>query len=98
MKGQCMKRCTVGRLAVLVALAMTDIAGLGSRAVGQTEKPNVLARDHNSVRSSPPDTTPYVRPVIPQDLMKTPLPKRRGDRSLSHGLSHQDSGLPPGKR
>jgi hypothetical protein len=27
-----------------------------------------------SPKSSPPDTTPYVRPVIPEDTKKTPLP------------------------
>jgi hypothetical protein len=75
-----MKRGTVGHLAAfVVVLAVTDIAGLESQVVGQTEKPNLQARDQNSARSSPPDTTPYIRPVIPQDLMKRRLPKRRSD-------------------
>jgi len=93
--GQCMKRCTVGRLAALMMI-VAMVTGLGSQAVGQTEKPNPLARDHNSARSSPPDTTPYVRPTIPQDVMKKRLPKRR--RDTSHSQGSQDGSLPPGKR
>jgi hypothetical protein len=61
-----MNRYTMGRRAALAVL-MTVTAGLGSQAVGQNETPNLPARDHNSARSSPPDTTPYVRPLIPQD-------------------------------
>ena len=64
-----MMRYSVWRLAALVVLAMTDIAGLGSFAKGQPQIPDELARDHNSTRSSPPDTTPYVRPVVPEDLI-----------------------------
>jgi hypothetical protein len=75
-----MNRYTMGRRAALAVL-MTVTAGLGSQAVGQNETPNLPARDHNSARSSPPDTTPYVRPLIPQDLVQRPFLKRRGDRS-----------------
>jgi hypothetical protein len=102
-----MKRWAVGRLAALVVLAVTDIAGPGSFAQGQAEKPDEPARDRNSARSSPPDMTPYIRPVIPEDLMKTPSPQREGDTSRptlndrdlnSQGSSHQDGSLPPAKR
>ena len=102
-----MKRSTVARLAAIVVLAVTNIAGLGSFAKGQAQVPDEPARDHNSARSSPPDMTPYIRPVIPEDLMKTPLPKRGGDTSRpafndrdlnSQGLSQQDGSLPHGKR
>ena len=96
-------RTMMGCLTTLVVLAMTTIGGLGSRAAGQPEKPDLSARDDNSARSSPPDTTPYVRPVIPEDLMKTPV--RRGDTSASNAdhpnsqdLSHQHGTLPPRKR
>ena len=102
-----MKRSmTMGRRTVLLMLAATPIAASGTLVAGQPEKPNLPARDHNSVRSSPPDITPYARPAIPEDLMRTPLPKRRGDTSPpalntyhpnSRGLSHRDGSLPPGK-
>jgi hypothetical protein len=97
-------RTTMGCLTTLVVLAMTTIGGLGSRAAGQPEKPDLSARDDNSARSSPPDTTPYVRSVIPEDLMKTPV--RRGDSSRpasnadhpnSQDLSRQHGTLPPRK-
>ena len=73
-----MNRYTMGRRAALAVLAMTVTAGLGSQAVGQSETPNLPARDPNSARSSPPDTTPYVRPIIPQDLVQTPFPEAKG--------------------
>jgi hypothetical protein len=84
---------------------MIDIAGLGSGAVGQPEKPGPSARDHNSAHSSPPDTTRYVRPVIPEDLMKTPVrrgdtsrPAANADRPNSQDLPHQDGSMPLRKR
>jgi hypothetical protein len=103
----CMKRVmTMGRRAALMVLAMSAIIASGSLSVAQPEEPDVPARDRNSARSSPPDMTPYTRPVIPEDLMKTPLPERRDDKSPpalnthhpnSQSSSHQDGSLPPGK-
>jgi len=96
---------TLWRLAVLAVLTMSDVAGLRNQAAGQAEKPDLTAHDDKSARSAPPDTTPYVRPVIPEDLMKTPV--RRGDTSRpalnadhpnSQDCSHQNGSLPPGKR
>src|SRR5271170_7923668 len=47
-------------------------------------------------RSSPPDTTPYVRPVIPEDCMKTPLPTHRdANMSLPAPRSRDDARATP---
>jgi len=68
-----MKWRSVGRVAAK-ALAVVDIALVACvPAMGQEPKPPLpqgLAQE--SAKSSPPDTTPYVRPVIPEDTMKTP--------------------------
>ena len=59
-----------------MVLAAADIAGLLIPAMGQGPKPETpRVPDHDSGRSSPPDMTPYVRPVIPEDRMRTPKPE-----------------------
>jgi hypothetical protein len=69
-----MKCRTAGRVAT-VMIALADIAGLRSAAMGQAQKPEASrAPNQNSARSSPPDTTPYVRPVIPEDRIWAPSP------------------------
>ena len=61
--------------AAAIVLAVADI-GLGmSAAMSQGMKPTTSkAADPESARSFPPDTTPYVRPAIPQDRMSVPNP------------------------
>jgi hypothetical protein len=59
-----------------MVLAVADFGGLLSSATGQGSKPETpQAPDRHSGRSSPPDTTPYVRPLIPEDRMTTPKPQ-----------------------
>jgi hypothetical protein len=59
-----------------MALAVADITGLLRPAMGQGPKPETpRAQDREPGRSSPPDLTPYVRPVIPEDRMRTPKPE-----------------------
>jgi hypothetical protein len=71
-----MKGCSAGHV---VAAALSATAGLLSPAVGQTLKSEIpQASGREPGRSSPPDTTPYVRPVIPEDCMQTPLPNQGG--------------------
>jgi hypothetical protein len=61
---------------VAVVLAVADFGGLLSPAMGQGSNPETpQAPDRNSGRSSPPDITPYVRPLIPEDRMTTPKPE-----------------------
>jgi hypothetical protein len=49
------------------------------------------SRDHNSARSTPPDTTPDVRPVIPEDRTGTPLPAQRATDPPSKAASDPDT-------
>ena len=64
-----MKRHSVGHVAAMV-LAAADMLGIMRPAMSQNPKPVPAPAQE---RSAPPDTTPYVRPVIPEDTMKTPL-------------------------
>jgi hypothetical protein len=55
-------------------LGLAGMLGGMHPAMSQAAKPGtgpVPAQE--SPRSFPPDTTPYVRPVIPEDTLKTPL-------------------------
>lgn len=71
-----MKCCSAGHV---VAVALSSAAGLLSPAMSQTPKPEIpQATGREPGRSSPPDTTPYVRPVIPEDCLRTPLPAQGG--------------------
>jgi hypothetical protein len=71
-----MKRRSAGHV-LAMALAVVDITGLLSPAMGHGPKPETpRTPDHDSGRSSPPDTTPYVRPVIPEDRMKNRVSPR----------------------
>jgi hypothetical protein len=54
---------------IVVILALVGAAG-GSE-MSQVQKPDAR-QAQDSVRSSPPDLTPYVRPVIPGDRLETP--------------------------
>jgi hypothetical protein len=66
-------KCRSAGHVVAMVLAVTDIAGLLTLAMGQPQKPETpQAPDHESPQSSPADTTPYVRPVIPEDRIRTP--------------------------
>jgi hypothetical protein len=66
-------KCRSSGHVVAMVLAVTDIAGFLTPAMGQPQKPETpQAPDQESPQSSPPDTTPYVRPVIPADRMRTP--------------------------
>jgi hypothetical protein len=70
-----MKWRSVGHVAAMV-LALADMAGGMRPAMSQEPKPAIPpAPAKESTRSSPPDTTSYVRPVIPEDSIKTPLPR-----------------------
>jgi hypothetical protein len=64
-------RCRIAGKVAAMVLMLAGIDGLESSVMGQAQKPEVQAPNLNSVRSSPPDTTPYVRPVIPEDRMST---------------------------
>jgi hypothetical protein len=66
-------KCRIAGQVTAMVLALTEIAGLKSPSIGQAVKPATpQSPDRDSGRSSPPDTTPYVRPVIPEDRMTTP--------------------------
>jgi hypothetical protein len=64
---------------VAMVFAFASIAGASGRAAMEHAQKSTPtdSRDHNSARSTPPDTTPYVRPVIPADRESTPLPPQR---------------------
>jgi hypothetical protein len=47
---------------------MERIAGTGILALAMTGLIVTSAKAENNVRSSPPDTTPYSRPLVPEDL------------------------------
>jgi hypothetical protein len=69
----------VGTLVAAMVLAAADMLGGMRAAMSQEPKPAIApAPAQESPRSSPPDTTPYVRPVIPEDTMNTPLPRPGG--------------------
>jgi hypothetical protein len=66
-------KCRIAGQVAAMVLALTEIAGPQSPSIGQAAKPATPQRpDRDSGRSFPPDTTPYVRPVIPEDRMRTP--------------------------
>jgi hypothetical protein len=76
-------KCRSAGHVVAMVLAVTDIAGLLTLAMGQPQKPETpQAPDHESPQSSPPDTTPYVGPVIPEDRIRTPLPSAPRSETL----------------
>jgi hypothetical protein len=60
-----------------MVFAFASIAGASDGAAMEHAQKSMPtdSRDHNSARSSPPDITPYVRPVIPEDRESTPLPR-----------------------
>jgi hypothetical protein len=70
----------VGHFAALVASLAPGFA-LSGPATGEARKPAPPHPDSQPGRSSPPDTTPYVRPVIPEDRVWTPPPTREGASS-----------------
>jgi hypothetical protein len=73
-----LKWLQIGRVAV-IALAAAEMAVATSVAASQEAKswqPPAPAQE--SARSSPPDTTRYVRPAIPEDSMQTPVPRPGG--------------------
>ena len=68
-----MRRLLVFQVTAVI-LALMDAARPAGSAMSQAQRPDARqdqARD--SVRSSPPDLTPYVRPVIPEDRLATPV-------------------------
>jgi hypothetical protein len=73
-----MKGHSLGHIAAIV-LAVADMAGGTHPEMTQAPKhPMAPAPAQESPKSSPPDTTPYARPVIPEDTKKTPLPNPGG--------------------
>jgi hypothetical protein len=69
-----MKFLIASQIAVTVAV-MTGIVGLEDSAMGEAQTSQAQqVSGAESARSSPPDTTPYVRPVIPADRLWTPPP------------------------
>jgi hypothetical protein len=83
-----MKWRSVGRAAVIMLAAAEMALAACAPAMSQEPKPpkppTPQAPAQESARSAPPDTTHYVRPLIPEDRMTTPLPKtRRPERSLA---------------
>src|SRR5262245_34060695 len=68
--GDQMRRRSVIGLAAALATAKISLAICGA-ATGEESKPAAPSRE--SARSFPPDTTPYVRPAIPEDRVNTPL-------------------------
>jgi hypothetical protein len=77
-----------------VAVMMLAVA-LAACAPAMSQEPNLpipQAPAQESSRSSPPDTTPYVRPAIPEDTMKTLLPKPGGANTP---LPSPEGSMPP---
>jgi hypothetical protein len=64
----------VGHVATLIA----SLVPLSGSATGEPRKPGPPYLPDYAGRSSPPDTTPYVRPVIPEDRIWMPPPTREG--------------------
>jgi len=70
------RRCAF--IAAVVLAAVNMLGGMRA-ATGQSPSPTDGAQE--SPRSAPPDRTPYVRPAIPEDRIKTPLPHPESERS-----------------
>jgi hypothetical protein len=78
------------RYAAAMMLALANVVGsIGSVAMGQAQNP-AQARDANAGRSTPPDTTSYVRPAIPEDRAATPFQRPSDKRPTVPGLPKMD--------
>jgi hypothetical protein len=93
---------------VEMMLALAGIAGLSGSSMGQDRREDARrVPDQESRRSSPPDRTPYVRPAIPEDRMRTPLsvPERANASPLqlqspdgdAKAAPRKDGGKTPGR-
>jgi hypothetical protein len=68
-----MKLHSPARVSVTV-LGLAGMLGSIHPAMSQAQKPATApVPAQESPRSFPPDTTPYVRPVIPEDTLNAPL-------------------------
>jgi hypothetical protein len=69
------RRCAATKRRWLLGYIGTAVLGVIAAVSGtlpaMTQAPSPPAPE--SARSSPPDTTPYARPAIPEDRLRTPL-------------------------
>ena len=87
-----MKWRSAARVAA-TALAVMEVA-LAACAPALSQEPK-SPQVPESARSFPPDRTPYVRPAIPEDRLKTPLPK---PRDANTPLPNREREKPPAPR
>jgi hypothetical protein len=71
-------RHSPSHVGAMVLALMGIVAGMQPAFSQAPRAPMTAPPAQESPRSFPPDTTPYVRPAIPEDTLRTPLQSPRG--------------------